>query len=237
MEDASRFYLDDAIFTAWWEALAPEDRDEFTHVYGGTRAQARFVCALDYLRSVARRDPKDDLILRAHAYAQNLDYEGIRRDFNARSRSQATYESPAVERLMEMLRYRSRRNAEERIFARTQRKLEQWYDRADEMLNLRKEGLVIDDAALFRIENAAVTQSNQFLARASKERVAHENRKEREAADAAIALGRARESDALRPPTPEQARSYLAMLAEQLGPEEFAQIAASVTPLSLPSGE
>ena len=208
-----RFELSPQLFNGWWGAVPPEDRDEFTHAYGGSLTQARFVCALEYLKAVAH--VVDDLVVRSFALASDLDYEVCARDFSTRTKAQACYEAAPVGRLIEMLRFRSAREQEERIRIRTGNKLEELYTRAENEEDM--------DAKM-RVEQMALTQSNMYLARASKERAAHENRKQGEAMRDAVLASKSREQDVLRPPSREQAVSFITQLAEAIGAAELRTI-------------
>jgi hypothetical protein len=207
---ASGWGLSDAAFTAWWGAISPADRDEFSHAYGGSLTQARFVCALDGLTNIVGLT--DDLTMRAYCLAANLEYDALHRDFQTRTRAQAMAQSAPVERLGDLLRYRSQREAEARIAARTARKIEDLYDRAD---------ATDDEQDKLQIEQIALNQSNMYLTRASKERAAHENRRQQEAIRDAVLAGKNRENEALRAPSDENMESYIAQIAEHIGPEKL----------------
>lgn len=103
--------LEERAYSAWWNALDAEDRDEFFYIYQGDEILARFVCALDAL---LLQDPKADgerLIQLAYSiacapygqYACPLDHPDLP------TRAKKAWEHDAVQTLLERTRWRETR--------------------------------------------------------------------------------------------------------------------------------
>lgn len=91
--------------------LAPEDRDEFTHLHLGDRTLARFVCVLDYLIIQKVSAPDTALYQLAYSIAANIPMESP----NLRVRAARAWKHDAVQALIERVRYRSLRQRSVKI--------------------------------------------------------------------------------------------------------------------------
>ena len=123
------FELTDEAFNRWWSTtILPEDASEFVHLYRGTLDSARLVCAIDYLTNVQQGKWSADTLVKAYCLAKNLPEDG--RDTTLALNAQYLYKEDATEFLLDRVRYRSRRVAEERIASLTTTKIEELHQRA-----------------------------------------------------------------------------------------------------------
>ncbi len=215
---ANRFELDDETFEAWWSrAVLPEDAAEFVHLLQGTKDAARFVCAWDGLCASGDRPHSNELVVRAYLFSKGYPEEAAG-NVRYRAEALALWEDDAVRALIEVLRYRERRAAEERIATRMCAKLEELYDRAageEDPKDRRTD------------ERVALDGSLRFLTIQEQARERKATRRDKRALVEAIGRSRAQTIAVGAPPTPDEARHFLLMLKETLGPQGYADVLAS----------
>jgi hypothetical protein len=202
------FALSDEAFNRWWAtSILPEDAAEFVHLHHGTIEEARFVAALDYLTNVQQGPWNSDTIIRAYCLAQNRALD--MRDSLVRANAQYILESPATSYLLDRVRYRSRRIAEERIANRTTTKIEEIFERTT----------ILDGAERLNTERLALEMGIKYLSNQSRERGQEAERRAKKAVQSAMEYSRNSETDEKRVPTLAEAEHFLAMLAEHHGSE------------------
>jgi hypothetical protein len=216
------FSLSDEAFSRWWSAtILPEDAANFVHLHHGTLDEARFVCAVDYITNVEGTKYGADTILRAYFLAKNLPIE--MGDSHARVNAHYLSASDAVGFLLDRVRLRSRRIAEERIANRTAAKIEELFVRAS----------VLDGPEQLNTERLALEMGTKYLANQARERGQEEERRTKKAAQDAIKRSQEREGDMKRLPSLAEAKNHMAMLAEGYGVEALAEILKTISPKEL----
>lgn len=217
------FRLDDEGFSRWWAAtVLPEDAQEFVHLLGGTIDEARYVCAIDYLTNVLGEQAGADTTVKAYFLAKNETID--LKDSHARTNAHYLSQSDATTFLLDRVRLRNRRIAEERIAGRTTAKLEELFERSR----------LLEGREQLETEKAALDGSLKFLANQARERGQEQDKRAKKAIQTAMERSRHTEYDVSRPPSPAEAKLHLSMLIDTLGPEIVADLVRELTPLGLP---
>jgi hypothetical protein len=207
------FALSDEAFMRWWSStILVEDAYEFSYLHAGTIYEARFVCALEFLMTVQQLGHNGETIIRAYCLAQNqpLDMQ----DALVRSNAQSLYSTPAVGFLMDCVRKRSRRIAEERIANRTTTKIEEVFERTKGLTG--KERL--------ETERLALQMGLTYLSNQSRERGAETERRSRKAVQSALERSRHAEADEQRVPGLAEVDHFLSMLVEHHGSDAIEEL-------------
>jgi hypothetical protein len=216
------FELTDEAFNRWWSAsILPEDAAEFVHLHHGTMDSARFVCALEYLTTVQSGRWSADTLVKAYCLAKNIPED--LRDATTAQNTQYLYKEDATQFLLERVRYRSRKIAEERIASLTTTKIEELYQRSK----------YLDGKEQLDAERLALEAGNKFLANQARERGAENERRNRRAMQQALERSRQAEYDVARVPSLPEAKNFIAMLMEAHGAEAMADMVASLLPKEL----
>ncbi len=115
------------LFLKWWGALAHEDREEFQYVYQGDEILARFVCVLDTL--IMKQVKGDEQSIIGLAYfiaAKPFPEHKVSMDNPAlRTRAARAWKEPAVEALLDRVRWRATQRRVLRVQNLLARNLEQ----------------------------------------------------------------------------------------------------------------
>lgn len=221
-ETGFAFALSDESFSRWWAAtVLPEDATEFVHLLHGTIEEARYVCAIDYITNVEGKDPGADVTVRAYFLAANRPVELS--DPQGRLNAIHMASTNAVKFLLDRVRLRSRRIAEERIAARTVAKIEELYERSSQL-----EGKEQLDT-----ERAALETSIKLMGNQARERQQESDRRAKKAAQDAITRSREQEGDMKRLPSLAEARLHLAMLVDGHGEEAIAALVKELSPRAI----
>jgi hypothetical protein len=219
------FRLEDEAFRRWWAAtVLPEDANEFVHLYRGTIEEARFVCAMDYIISVQRGEWSTDNVVYAYFLAKNQPVD--MKDTQARTNAHYLSNSDAVRYLLDRVRSRSRRVAEERIAARTTAKIEELFDRS----------LALEGKERLETERAALETSIKFMGNQARERGQESDRRAKKAIQAAVEESKNYDYDTKRLPSLAEAKLHLAMLIDGYGTEAIKELVEGLTPLSITDG-
>jgi len=216
------FTLTDEAFQRWVTAtVLPEDMTEFVHLLHGGLDEARFVCAVDYITNVEGGEMGADATLRAYQLARNepIDYNDAQGRINAHYLSQCD----STRFLLDRVRNRSRRIAEERIANRAITKIEELFNRSAEL----------DGKERLETERAALEVSMKFLANQARERGQESERRAKKAAQDAITRSRQGEGDMKRLPSLAEAKLHLAMLIDGHGAESVAELVRELSPRAL----
>lgn len=101
------------LFLRWWGLLPEEDRVEFVHFYRGDEVLARFVCVLDYLIMAKVRGAEQNLFSLAYYIAARPfpDIAVGLTNAGLLPRAKRAWASPAVQALMDRVKYRETRQA------------------------------------------------------------------------------------------------------------------------------
>lgn len=208
------FHLSDESFNRWWSAtVLPEDSAEFCHLHRGSIEEARFVCAVDFLTTICKEKAGADTTLKAYCLAQNraLDMQ----DATLRTNAHYLAQGEAVAFLLDRVRSRSRRLAEERIASRAAAKIEALLDSAEDLETTK----VALDAAL------------KYMANQARERGQESERRQKKAVQDAMDTTRKTEYDYKRVPSLAEARLHIAMLVDAHGPDAVSQFVQEVAPI------
>jgi len=118
--------LPEEMFLNWWSLLAEQDRSEFVHFYQGDTILARFVCVLDYLIMQKVQAGQENLFAMAYYIAARPFGEDAVEmgSQSCRTRSQKAWQHPAVEALIERVKFRATRQRVLRIGNLLSRNLE-----------------------------------------------------------------------------------------------------------------
>lgn len=216
------FRLSDEAFSRWWTAtVLPEDSTEFVHLLHGTLDEARYVCAIDYITNVEGTAMGADVTVRAYFLAKNKPVDMT--DSHARANAQYLSSTDAVAFLLDRVRYRSRRVAEERIANRAIAKIEELFERS----------AGLEGKEQLDTERAALETSIKYMANQGKERAQEADRRSKKAAQDAITRNREGEGDMKRLPSQAEAQLHLAMLAEGYGVETLQEMLKTIAPKAL----
>ncbi len=219
-ETGHAFQLTDETFNRWWYAtILPEDADEFVNLLHGTIDEARFVCAMEYITGVLNRKASADDVVMAYFMARNepLDLK------DATARLNATYlsQSDATLFLLDRVRSRSVRVAEQRVAARVTAKIEELFERSKGDL---------DEGDRLDLERLALEAGIKFMANQARERGQESDRRAKKAIKDAIERSKHTEYDVKRVPSLAEAKLHLAMLVDAHGADAVAEIVQEVAP-------
>ena len=202
-----KFRLSDKEFMSWYSSsITKEDAYEFVYIFKGTNKEARFVCALDYFN---RNDKtlSNNVILEAYCISDNIpvDYTSPQLRMNA----QYLFETNAVHFLLDRVKYRAKRNAEEELINLSTRKIKDWFERADtaEMKDDKKAGMRLE------VEKVAVEAALRFSSTMSKERQQDIARREKKSIQEGIERAKQMETEKKALPSESEAKQLLIMLA------------------------
>lgn len=216
------FQLTDEAFNRWWGAtILPEQASEYVHFHQGTIDGARFACAFDYLVNIQRGNWSSDIILKAYSLAMNRPFDTL--DAVTRINAQTLYDSDQVQYLLDCVRSRNRRVAEERIANLATNKIEELYERTKTLAG--KEQL--------NTERAALDASIRYLANQSRERAQDTERRDKRAVQEAMKRSRESEGDMQRVPSLHEVKHFIAMLVDAHGPEAVGDLVKEVLPKQL----
>lgn len=220
-ETGATLTITDEMFNSWWEAtVLPEDAAEFVHFHQGTIDGARLVCAIQYLTAVQGGKYSSDLLVQAYCLAMNIPHQA---GVTTRQNAQLLYQSDQVEFLLERVRLRDRRLAEERIAMRTAKKIEELYERS----------AGLDGKEQLDTERAALEASVRYMANQSKERAQEAERRNKRAMQEAVKRSKELDMDRRRVPSLQEVKHVLAMLVEAHGAESVSDLLRDVTPKGL----
>ncbi len=172
--------LPDELFIRWWSALDETDRVEFTSFYQGDKILAKFVCVLDYLIMQKIKGNEEQLFSLAY-YIATRDDPNFSLALNnpaIRTRAQRAWQHPAVQALMDRVRYRSTRQAVYRIKNLAARNVESMLDQANRMNDNGEPVMAMKDqgiAANAAIKFIEVTKSEEVEIVATRTKLGLEN--------------------------------------------------------------
>jgi hypothetical protein len=216
------FQITDEAFNRWWNATILADQaSEYVHFHQGTIDGARFACALDYLVNVQGGAWSADIILRAYAMAMNAPYDAV--DSITKINAQKLYDSDQVKFLLDCVRSRNRRIAEERISNLTTNKIEELYERSKELVDKEK----------LDTERLALDSSIRYLGHQTKERSLESERRDKRAVQEAMKRSREMEGDMNRVPSLHEVKHFIAMLVDAHGAEAVGELVQEILPKKL----
>lgn len=221
------FRLDSSEFERWWKtAVDPEDRASYIHLHQGHMEGARFVCALDHLTRNLGQQRTDDVIVRAYLIASGLPESDLR-VHKIRYEAQAMYEDDAVSTLIESVRYRSGKAAEERIGTLAVNKIEALFERSN----------TLSGEEQLDTEKVALDGSIRFLGIRERAASAAQARRDKKAVQRAMQINASRGTEAAKLPTLEEAGEFMKMLVNEFGAEAAKQLVDKAMKPALASGE
>jgi hypothetical protein len=216
-----RFGVDTAAFARWWRAIPAEDQAEFTGIHGGDELLARFVFAFDYLTTMKRETSSGSVIVLAYMQAAKMYDDELA---VAQVRAQKAWRHDSVVQLLDKLRYRSKRQASERIVNQAAYLIE----------NLVAEALNPDFMHPVKDKVAIVQLALQFNKLVQTEDIADRSERNKRGAQLAAKALEAAKANDNEEITPDGGALYLRMLHDKLGPEWLQKTLGKLEPAKDP---